>query len=144
MYAALAIFEPHLPKEDASQKVKCIIGVIEGDTHDIGKNLCKTMLETAGFDVHDLGRDVPVEEFIHMTKEIDAKIIALSTLMTTTMPGMRRVIERLKEEGLRDQVKVIVGGGPLSQHFCDEIGADGYSTNAIECVALAKRLVHRE
>lgn len=142
MYAALDILNPHLPVEDSSQKIKCVIGVIEGDTHDIGKNLVKTMLQTAGFDMYDLGRDVPVEAFVEKAKEIDADMVAISTLMTTTMSGMKRVIHLLEEEGLRDRVKVLVGGGPISQNFCDEIGADGYSKDAIDAVTLAKSLFH--
>ncbi len=140
MYAALDILNPHLPTEDSSKKIKCVIGVVEGDTHDIGKNLVKTMLQTAGFEMYDLGRDVPVGDFVAKAQEIDADMVAMSTLMTTTMPGMKQVIRLLEEAGIRDKVKVLVGGGPISQHFCDEIGADGYSKDAIDAVSLAKSL----
>ena len=140
MYAALDILNPHLPIEDSSKKIKCVIGVVEGDTHDIGKNLVKTMLQTAGFEMYDLGRDVPVGDFVAKAQEIDADMVAMSTLMTTTMPGMKQVIRLLEEAGIRDKVKVLVGGGPISQHFCDEIGADGYSKDAIDAVSLAKSL----
>lgn len=140
MYAALDILNPHLPKEDSSKKIKCVIGVVEGDTHDIGKNLVKTMLATAGFEMYDLGRDVPVEDFVKKAIEVDADMVAISTLMSTTMPGMKKVIRLLEEAGIRDKVKVVIGGGPISQHFCDEIGADGYSKDAIDAVKLAKSL----
>ena len=121
---------------------KVVIGTVEGDTHDIGKNLCHIMLEAGGFEVIDLGKDVPLQNFIDEAVAQDAHLIGLSALMTTTMGGMRRVIELLEEQGLRQQIKVMIGGSPVSQAFCDEIGADGYSENAFECVELAKRLTH--
>jgi len=126
---------------DDAQKHKVVIGVIEGDTHDIGKNLVKIMLETSGFDVIDLGRDIPPAKFVEKAKEVNAKIIALSTLMTTTMDGMAEVINLLKQQEVREQFKVMIGGGPISQGFADKIGADGYSANAAEAVRLARRLV---
>ena len=113
----------------------------EGDTHDIGKNLVRIMLETGGFEVHDLGRDVPADAFVDYVKNHDVDIICMSSLMTTTMPGMAEVIEKLKSEGLRDKVKVMVGGAPVSPAFAEKIGADGYTKNAIEAVAFAKGLV---
>lgn len=141
MYAGIEEFQKVLP-ENAGDKIgKIVIGVVEGDTHDIGKNLVKIMLETGGFDVHDLGRDVPVNTFINYVKENDVDIVCLSSLMTTTMPGMEAVIEGLKAEGLRDKVKVMVGGAPVSPAFAERIGADGYTKNAIEAVAYAKILV---
>ena len=121
---------------------KVVIGTVEGDTHDIGKNLCHIMLEAGGFEVIDLGKDVPLQNFIDEAVAQDAHLIGLSALMTTTMGGMRRVIELLEEQGLRQQIKVMIGGSPVTQAFCDEIGADGYSENAFECVELAKRLTH--
>jgi corrinoid protein of di/trimethylamine methyltransferase len=141
MYAGLDILKPHIKVADEGEKQKVVIGVIEGDTHDIGKNLVKIMLETSGFEVIDLGRDIPPVKFVEKAKETDAKIIALSTLMTTTMDGMEEVINILREQKIRDQFKVIVGGGPISQGFADKIGADGYSVNAAEAVRLARRLV---
>lgn len=141
MYNGLEILKPHIDKKEEEKKVKCVIGVIEGDTHDIGKNLVKTMMEAQGFEMYDLGRDVKVEDFVVKAEEINADIIALSTLMTTTMDGMRRVIEKLKEEGLRDKFKVLIGGGPVSQKFSESIGADGYSKDAIEAVKLAKKVM---
>ena len=125
----------------ADIKAKAVIGVVEGDTHDIGKNLVKIMLDTAGYEMYDLGRDVPLDAFVEKAKEVDAQLVCMSTLMTTTMDGMRVVIEKLKEAGIRDKVKVMIGGSPISQKFADEIGADGYSVNAVEAVKLANRLL---
>lgn len=142
MYAGLDILRPHLPEEDGETKKKGVIGVVEGDTHDIGKNLVKIMLETAGFDMTDLGRDVPLQKFVDTAEEKNADMICMSTLMTTTMGGMETVIHMLEEAGLREQVKVLIGGGPISQKYADKIGADGYSANAVEAVKLAKRLLN--
>ncbi|MBU3201015.1 corrinoid protein [Clostridium estertheticum] len=141
MYAGLDVLKPHLKAKDNKDKQKVIIGVVEGDTHDIGKNLVKIMLETAGFDIVDLGRDVPPSVFVEKAKEEKAKIIVISTLMTTTMEGMSEVIEILNKENIRENFKVMIGGGPISQVYADKIGADGYSVNAAEAVKLAKRLV---
>jgi len=140
MYAALEVLKPHIKKGEAAEKVGCVIGVVEGDTHDIGKNLVKIMLDVAGFEMHDLGRNVPLANFIEKAKEVDAKLICLSTLMTTTMDGMSSLIEMLKEEGIRDRFKVLVGGGPISQAFADRIGADGYADNAASAVRVAKKI----
>ena len=123
MYAGLEILRPHLKKESARQQLKCVIGVVEGDTHDIGKNLVKIMLDVAGFEIHDLGRNVPLSDFIEKAKEVNAELICISTLMTTTMDHMATVIEMLKEEGIRNRFKVLVGGGPISQGFARNICA---------------------
>jgi len=141
MYAGIEILRPHLKVSDAREKHKVVIGVVEGDTHDIGKNLVKIMMDAAGFEVHDLGRNVPLASFVEKAKEVGAKLICLSTLMTTTMDGMSTVIEMLKEEGIRDSYKVIIGGGPISQAFANKIGADGYSDNAAGAVRLANNLM---
>ncbi|HBE77056.1 MAG TPA: cobalamin-binding protein [Firmicutes bacterium] len=141
MYAGLDILKPHLTIEDQTEKHRVVIGVVEGDTHDIGKNLVKIMLETAGFEIYDLGRDVPPKDFVAKAKEVKAQIIAMSTLMTTTMDGMAEVIRLLQQENIRDQFAVMVGGGPISQSFADRIGADGYSKDAAEAARLARRLV---
>ena len=142
MYAGLDVLRPHLPADDTGvEKPKVVIGVVEGDTHDIGKNLVKIMLDTAGFEMYDLGRDVPLDNFVDKAVEVGASIICMSTLMTTTMIGMKTVIDKLKERGIRDQFKILVGGSPISQKYADEIGADGYSVNAVEAVKLAKRLM---
>ena len=142
LYAGLDVLRPHLPAtDDDSESKKVVIGVVEGDTHDIGKNLVHIMLETAGFEVFDLGRDVPLTSFVDKAEEVNADIVALSTLMTTTMGGMRTVVQMLEERGMRDRVKVMVGGSPISRKFADEIGAEGYSSNAVQAVAMAKELV---
>jgi len=141
MYSGLDILKPHLKIQEGKVKTKVVIGVMEGDTHDIGKNLVRIMLETSGFEVLDLGRDVAPSKFVEKAKEINAEIIALSTLMTTTMDGMAQVVNILKKQGIRENFKVIIGGGPISVAFADKIGADGYSKNAAEAVRLAQRLV---
>jgi corrinoid protein of di/trimethylamine methyltransferase len=141
MYAGLDILKPHIKTDAEGTKYTVVIGVIEGDTHDIGKNLVKIMQETGGFNVIDLGRDVLPSTFVDEAVKNDADVIAISTLMTTTMGGMGEVIDILNERGIRDQFKVIVGGGPISQGFADKIGADGYSTNAAESVRLLRSLL---
>lgn len=141
MYNGLDILKPHLKRDSTKQGCKAIIGVVEGDTHDIGKNLVKTMLETAGFDVIDLGRDVPVSEFISKAKEIGSGLVCMSTLMTTTMANMQKVIEQLKNEGIRDSFKIMVGGGPISQAFAEKIGADAYTSNAAEAAKRAQKFI---
>jgi corrinoid protein of di/trimethylamine methyltransferase len=140
MYAGVDILKPHIVRKEREAQARVVIGVIQGDTHDIGKNLVKIMLDASGFEIVDLGRDVPPAAFVEKAKEVNADIIALSTLMTTTMDGMGKVIEILKEQGLRDRFKVMIGGGPISQRFADKIGADGYSANAAEAVRLARNL----
>lgn len=145
MYAGLDVLRPHLPAvENTGDVKKAVIGVVEGDTHDIGKNLVKIMMDTAGFEMHDLGRDVPLAQFVDKAEEVGADIIAMSTLMTTTMPGMREVVSMLEERGIRGKYKVMVGGSPISQKFCDEIGADIYTSNAVEAVKAAKAAVGME
>ncbi len=142
MYAGLDVLRPHLPVEESgADKPKIVIGVVEGDTHDIGKNLVKIMMDTAGFEIYDLGRDVPLDDFVDKAVEVGAAIICMSTLMTTTMIGMKTVIEKLEERGIRDQFKVMVGGSPVSQKYANDIGADGYSVNAVGAVKKAKELV---
>ncbi|WP_373325566.1 corrinoid protein [Sporomusa paucivorans] len=143
MYEGLNILRPHLPSDEAEkEKIKGVIGVVEGDTHDIGKNLVKIMMETAGFEMVDLGRDVPLQRFVDKAREVNASFVCMATLMTTTMGGMGTVIELLTAAGMRDEVKVIIGGGPISQKFADIIGADGYSPNAVEAVKLIKSLLN--
>ena len=141
MENALAVLRPHLLQSENQINRKVVLGVIEGDTHDIGKNLVKTMLQTEGFEVIDLGRDVPVDDFVDTAVKEEADIIGMSTLMTTTMPNMQRVIKKLEEQNVRDKFKVMVGGGPISQSFADKIHADGYSSDAVEAVKLAKKLL---
>lgn len=140
MNAGIDVLKPHIKREQSSETIKIVIGVVEGDTHDIGKNLVKIMAESAGFIVYDLGRDVPLDEFIRVAEEKECDFICMSTLMTTTMVGMRTVIERLKERKLRDKFKVMIGGGPISQKFADEIGADAYTVDATAAVRKMKEL----
>ena len=144
MYAGIDILKPHLPKDNSCKTApKAVIGVVEGDTHDIGKNLVKILMDTNGFEMYDLGRDVPLEKFVDKAEEVGADIIAMSTLMTTTMGGMKTVIDMLNERGIRDKYKVMVGGSPISKKFADEIGADIYTANAVEAAAAAKAAVGR-
>ncbi|MDR3238579.1 MAG: corrinoid protein [Clostridiales bacterium] len=141
--AGVDILEPHIKTEERAQAHKIVIGVIQGDTHDIGKNLVKLMLSSSGFDVIDLGRDVPPDVFVERAIAQGAKIIMISSLMTTTMDGMTEVVRLLTQKGVRDEIKVAVGGGPVSQGFANKIGADGYSYNANQAVKLANELVGR-
>lgn len=141
MYNGLDVLRPHLPKDEANHKCKVAIGVVQGDTHDIGKNLVKIMLEASGYEMLDLGRDVPIEKYVEVVKTEGVKVIAMSTLMSTSMDNMRRVVEALADAGVRDQVKVIIGGGPVSQAYADKIGADGYSGTSVECVRMLDALM---
>jgi len=142
MYAGLDVLRPHLKQNELEDKHKVVIGVVEGDTHDIGKNLVKIMFETSGFDVVDLGRDVPPVDFVEKAKEINADIIALSTLMTTTMEGMKEVMHLLVKDQLQDKIKVMIGGGPISKSFADKLGAY-YAEDASKAAKLAHDLVYR-
>jgi methylmalonyl-CoA mutase cobalamin-binding domain/chain len=117
------------------------LGTVKGDIHEIGKTLVATMLSASGFQVYDLGVDVPIEAFAAKARDVDADIVGVSALLTTTMTGQRSVIEALDDMGLRPKVKVMVGGAPVTRSWAEEIGADGYSEDAIGAVALAKRLV---
>ena len=137
MYAAIEVLRPHLKARGAEGQVAVIIGVIEGDAHDIGKNIVKLMLDAAGFPVHDLGNDVAVEAFVAKAREVKQGIIAVSTLMSTTMPGMGRLIKALEEAGLKGSFRVMIGGGPVSATFAKRIGADAYGANAMDAVRIA-------
>ena len=141
MYNGLDVLRPHLPKDASRGSVAVVLGVVQGDTHDIGKNLVKIMLEAAGFQVYDLGRDVEPRAFVEKAKEVGARIICLSTLMTTTMHNMKAVVDLLREEGLQDQIKVMIGGGPVSQAYAAQIGADAYTTDAAAAAGWAKGMV---
>jgi corrinoid protein of di/trimethylamine methyltransferase len=144
MYAGVDILRPHIKPQSHGEPRRVIIGVVQGDTHDIGKNLVRIMLEVSGFQVYDLGRDVSPRQFVDRAVEVNADIIAMATLMTTTMDRMADVVRILETEKLRDRFKVMVGGAPLSQRFSDRIGADGYAAKASAAVELAKRLVGQE
>lgn len=141
MYNGLDVLRPLLSVDETTKKCKVVIGVVQGDTHDIGKNLVKIMLESAGYQVIDLGRDVPVEQFVSTAQAEKARVVALSTLMSTSMRNMEKVIQLLTEAGIRDQVRVIVGGAPISPAFAEKIGADGYSASATEAVKLVDSLL---
>lgn len=136
MYAGIEILKVHLPKESTTEKRKVVIGVVKGDTHDIGKNIVRIMLDSGGFEIHDLGRDVPFAKFVDTAGTIKADMVCMSTLMTTTMDGMGVIIEDLKKAGI--QSKTMVGGGPISPSFAKSIGASGYAKNAAEAVKVAK------
>lgn len=142
-YESLRMLSPHLLAHRIPVKERVVLGVVEGDIHDIGKDIVGKMMEIANFEVYDLGRDVPVERFVEKALEVEAKIIALSTLMTTTMKNMRKVIELLENQGLRNRFKVIVGGTPVTGRFAEDIGADGYGENAVEAVDVAKALLFK-
>jgi len=138
MYGALDILLPHIPREAAKERVNLVIGVVEGDVHDIGKNIVKTMFTAGGFEVHDIGRDAPAENFVSASKTNNAQVVAMSTLMTPTMDSMKATVDALVEEGLKKSMKIIIGGAPTSQEFADEIGADMHAINAQEGVAKVK------
>ncbi len=140
MKAGTAILKPLLMDENVQSLGTVAIGTVEGDLHDIGKNLVGMMLEGTGFTVVDLGENVPPANFVQAVRD-GAQIIGMSALLTTTMPMMKTTIEALKEAGLRDKVKVMIGGAPITQEYADQIGADGYSTDAASAAELAKRLI---
>ena len=143
MKAGMAHIEPILSESDIPPIGTVIMGTVKGDLHDIGKNLCIMMLRGAGFVVHDLGVDAKEIEFIDAIQKHDAKILGMSALLTTTMPNMGRVIEAFEDEGLREKVSIMVGGAPVTQEFADDMGADGYGKDAIDCVELAKELANK-
>jgi len=140
MKGALELLRPLLAERGAKPTGTVAIGTVKGDLHDIGKNLVASLLEGGGFDVIDLGADVPPEKFIEAIRDKGAQVVCLSALLTVTMPSMKSTIEALKQAGLRDRVKVLVGGAPVTQQYADEIGADGYGESASNAVALARRM----
>ena len=141
MKAALELLKPLLAGNASVTMGKVVIGTVKGDLHDIGKNLVASMLEGCGFEVINIGIDISADTFIEEIKKNNADILCMSALLTTTMTYMKDVIEALEKAGIRDKVKVMVGGAPVSQGFADEIGADGYSDNANTAVAVAKKLM---
>lgn len=143
MKIAISLVEPKIRQNEQKRSFigKVLIGTVEGDIHDIGKNIVATLLSVNGFEVIDLGVDVPTSRFIQKAKEIKPDIIAISALLTATMPKMKEVIDALKKEGLRNKVKVIVGGAPVTERWAMEIGADAYGANAVEAVKVAKKLL---
>ncbi len=142
MQKAIDLLTPHIPQEAVKEKLGIVvIGTVQGDIHDIGKRIVATMLEVYGFEVHDLGRDVPIEKFIEKTKEVNADIVAASALMTTTMVGQKLLQEALQEAGIRDKVKLMVGGAAVTQEWADQIGADGYAEEVTEAVEKARKFM---
>ena len=143
MKKAMAVLQPEMTRRGVQRRYlgKVVLGTVKGDIHEIGKNLVATMLSASGFDVHDLGVDVPSARFAEMAREVDADIVGVSALLTTTMTGLKHVIDALDDMRLRPRVKVIVGGAPVTRDWADEIGADGYSEDAMGAVAVAKKLV---
>jgi 5-methyltetrahydrofolate--homocysteine methyltransferase len=144
MKAALELIRPLLAQSGVQPVARVAIGTVKGDLHDIGKNLVASMFEGGGFEVIDLGVNVAPEKFVEAVQSRGAQIIAMSALLTTTMPGMRTTIEALKQAGVRDRVKVLIGGAPISQKYADEIGADGYGENAPSAVQLARQAVVKD
>jgi 5-methyltetrahydrofolate--homocysteine methyltransferase len=141
MQAGLALLKPYLMSSDVKSAGTVAIGTVKGDLHDIGKNLVALMLEGAGFEVQDLGVDVPVEKFVEAISAGNVHIIALSALLTTTLPNMKATIDAIQQAGLRNKVKIIIGGAPVTQEYADQIGADGYSPDASRAVSLAQTLM---
>jgi corrinoid protein of di/trimethylamine methyltransferase len=143
MKTAIAILEPELIRRKQQRKVlgTVVIGTVQGDIHEIGKTLVSTMLAASGFDVHDLGVDVSTQQFMDAVRKVNANVLGMSALLTTTLPNQEKVILSLKEAGLREQVKVIIGGVPTSPEWAEEIGADGYAENATEAVEVVKGLL---
>ena len=144
MKQGLDIIKPLLKSGEAENRGTIIMGTVKGDLHDIGKNLVIMMMEGAGFRIIDKGVDMKIEDLIDTVKKEKVDVLGLSALLTTTMPEMQNVIEALKEAGLRDQLKVIVGGAPIDQKFADQIGADGFGADAVEAVQLAREMVARK
>jgi trimethylamine corrinoid protein len=141
MYAGLNVLLPLIPKSETKAKGTIVLGVVEGDIHDIGKNIVKAMLTAAGYEVIDLGRDVPSKEFVQSAKEKGAQVIGMSTMMTPTLLSMKEVEDKLKEAGLKDKVKTIVGGGSVTEEWRREIGSDAYGKDAMEAVDKVKVLI---
>ena len=144
MDIVVKILEKNIPKTETDKKKIIVIGSVQGDLHSIGKNIVATMLKSVGFYVVDLGVDVQSATFIERAKDLNADMIALSSLLTTTMPYQKEVIDDLVSMGLRDKFKVIIGGGPVTKPYAEQVGSDGYGRDAIEAVDVAKRLLHVE
>jgi len=141
MKGSLELIRPLLSARGVEPAGRVVIGTVKGDLHDIGKNLVASLLEGGGFEVVDLGSDVAPEKFVQAVKDRNANIVCLSALLTVTMPSMKTTMEALKSAGVRDRIKVMIGGAPVTQQYADEIGADGYGENASVAVTLARRLV---
>jgi 5-methyltetrahydrofolate--homocysteine methyltransferase len=143
MQSGMAILKPHLQQADRKSSGKVVIGTVKGDLHDIGKNLVSLMLEGAGYEIVDLGVDVPSEEFVKQATHLKPDIVAMSALLTTTMPSMKTTIDALTAAGLRNHIKVIIGGAPVTESYAHQIEADGFSTDASRAVNLVNELLGR-
>jgi 5-methyltetrahydrofolate--homocysteine methyltransferase len=141
MQASMDVLKPLLIEGGVQMLGKVMLGTVKGDMHDIGKNLVGMMCEGAGFDVKDLGKDISPEQFVSEVKAFEPDVVGMSALLTTTMRSMEQTIKALQEAGIRDNVKVMIGGAPVTQSFADQIGADGYASNAAAAVDLAKQFV---
>ena len=141
MQSSMDVLKPLLAQGGVKMVGKVLLGTVKGDLHDIGKNLVAMMCEGAGFEVKDLGKDVPPEAFVEAVKEYQPDVVGMSALLTTTMRAMEQTIKALAEAGVRDRVKIMIGGAPVTQSFADQIGADGYASNAAGAADLAKRFV---
>lgn len=142
MHASMYIVKPLLAETGAEMTGKVILGTVKGDLHDIGKNLVAMMCEGAGFEVKDLGKDIEPDAFVEAVKEFEPHVLGMSALLTTTMRSMEHTIKALEEAGVRDTVKIMIGGAPVTQAFSDQIGADGYASNAASAAELAKKFVN--
>ena len=145
MKAAVAVLEPEMQKRGTQREImgKVVLGTVKGDIHEIGKSLVSTLLTASGFQVFDLGVNVPIELFAEKARDLQADLVGVSALLTTTMQGQKSVVEALDRHGLRPKVKVIVGGAPVTRDWADKIGADGYGQDAMAAVAVAKSLLHK-
>ena len=141
MKESMGLIRPLLAKRGSKPVATAVIGTVKGDLHDIGKNLVASMLEGGGFEVIDLGVDVTPDQFVEAVRRHEATLVCLSTLLTTTMPSIQKTLDVLKSSGVREQVRVIIGGAPISQHYADQVGADGYGENARTAVLKARELV---
>lgn len=141
MYGGMDVLTPHLKQEGGEKAAVLVIGAAEGDVHDIGKNLVKTMMSAVGFDVVDLGKDVPIQEFAEAIEKNQADAVSISTLMTSTMDNMEKTVKDIESKGLRDKVKIIIGGAPVTEAFAKDIGADQYKDDAMGAARWAKEAV---
>ncbi len=143
MNIAVDILKPHIKIDKSAKPISVVLGVVEGDIHDIGKNLVKIMLDAAGFKIIDLGKDVPVAEFVKAAKENGAEVIGMSALMTTTMPSMKKVVDQLVAANYRSKVKIMIGGAPTTMEYAESIGADTWGKDASSAVGIVKNLTAR-
>ena len=141
MQGSMDILKPLLAESGVKMVGKVLLGTVKGDLHDIGKNLVGMMCEGAGFEVKDIGKDIAPEQFVEAVKEFEPDVVGMSALLTTTMRAMESTIKVLEEAGLRDKIKIMIGGAPVTQAFADQIGADGYASNAASAAELAKKFV---